>query len=546
MLAKTAGILLNRLVVGFVFAFIYQAMTGVATSALSIPLTGTIQDLIRGIESVDQAESALAIAWWAISTILFTLIATQLVRFRKRISPYKGESMDTPPNITIVSLLILGAAMSFIFFLVDLSIGATMTVSDIRTIYESAVQGDYGPLAISMLFSVVAGFVVVGVVGRAGKVREITRGVGAIDMNTIKKKFSKDDDDDEVKTTADTLGLAPGALVHVGKKRVDKAWFSAIRYDGDGYSEVSKTYDIEECIGADEKGVNWLNMTGVHDAEHVRRFGEKFNLHELYQADIMNTELRPTLDTSPESIFMILKMPHFDGDGNIIIEHISLVLSANHVISFQEAEGDVFEKVRENIRQSRGEFRNMGSDYLAYALIDAIVDNFFVIMENIGSQTEELERQLMSKPGPETLQVIYALKRQLVTLRRVIWPMREVINGLERSDSPLVRDTTKRYLRDVYNHTVQTMDTVESLRDMVGGMLDTYLSSVSNRMNEVMKTLTVIASIFIPITFIAGLYGTNFAYVPELELEGGYFVMLGAMGAVSGAMLVWFRRKSWL
>lgn len=542
MLAKTAGILLNRLVVGFVFAFIYQAMTGVATSALSIPLTGTIQDLIRGIESVDQTESALAIAWWVISTILFTIIATQLVRFRKKISPYKGESMEAPPNITIVSLLILGATMSFIFFLLDLAIGAAAAVSDIGTIYESAVQGDYGPLAISMLFSVVAGFVVVGVIGRAGKVKEITRGVGAIDMNIIKKKFSKDG----VKTTADTIGLAPGALVHVGKKRVDRAWFSTIRYDKDDYSEVSKTYDIEECIGANEKGVNWLNVTGVHDAEHVSRFGERFHLHELYQADIMNTELRPTLNTSPESIFMILKMPHFDGDGNIIIEHISLVLSTNHVISFQEDEGDVFERVRENIRQSRGEFRNMGSDYLAYALIDAIVDNFFVIMENIGAQTEELERQLMSKPGPETLQVIYALKRQLVTLRKVIWPMREVINGLERSDSPLIRDTTKKYLRDVYNHTVQTMDTIESLRDMVGGMLDTYLSSVSNRMNEVMKTLTVIASIFIPITFIAGIYGTNFAYVPELEWEGGYFIMLGAMGTISGVMLAWFRRKAWL
>ena len=543
MLGRAAGILVNRLVVGFVFAFIYQAMTGVATSALSIPLTGTIQDLIWGLESANQTQSALAIVWWVVSTILFTLIATQLVRFRRRISPYKGEkNMDIPPNITIVSLVILGATMSFLFFLVDLAIGATSTVSDIHTIYEAAVSGDYGPLAISMVFSIIAGFVVVGVMGRARKVRELTRGVGAINIGGIRKKFSKD----SVKTTADTLGLAPGALIHVGEKRVDKTWFSAIRYGRDDYSEVSKTYDVDECMDISNRDVNWLNMTGVHDAEHVQRLGERFELHELHQADIMNTELRPSMHTNPSNIFMTLKMPRFDSDSNLIIEHISLVLGADHVISFQEAEGDVFDRVRENIRESRGEFRNMGSDYLAYALIDAIVDNFFVIMERIGAQTEELEQKLMSNPGPETLQVIYSLKRQMVTLRKVIWPMREVINGLERSDSPLIRDTTREYLRDVYNHTVQTMDTIESLRDMVGGMLDTYLSSVSNKMNEVMKTLTIIASIFIPITFIAGIYGTNFAYVPELEWEGGYYIMLGIMGAISGVMLVWFRRKGWL
>ena len=534
----------NRLVVGFVFAFIYQALTGVATSALSIPLTGTIQDLIWGLESGDQTHSTLAIVWWVVSTILFTAIATQLVRFRKRISPYKGEkNMDTPPNITMVSLIILGATMSFLFFLLDLTLGVSSAVSDIHTIYESAVSGDYGPLAISILFSVVAGFVVVGVVGRAGKVRELTRGVGAIDMKGIREKLSGEK---KAKTTADTRGMAPGTLVHVGEKKVDKVWFSAIRYDSDDYTELAKTFDIDECLDIDRKDVNWLNMTGVHAAEHVRQFGERFGLHELHQADIMNTELRPTLHIDSNSIFMTLKMPHFDEEDNLIIEHISLVLGEGHVISFQEAEGDVFDKVRRNIRKSRGKFRKMGNDYLAYALIDAIVDNFFVILERIGTQTEDLEQQLMTNPGPETLHLIYALKRQMVTLRKAIWPIREVINGLERSDTPLIQDDTKRYLRDVYNHTVQTMDTIESLRDMIGGMLDTYLSSVSNKMNEVMKTLTVIASIFIPITFIAGIYGTNFAYVPELEWEGGYFIMLGLMGAISGTMLVWFRRKGWL
>ena len=543
-LGKTVGMVVNRLVVGFVFAFIYQALTGVATSALSIPLTGTIQDLIWGLESGDQTRSTLAIVWWVVSTIIFTAIATQLVRFRKRISPYKGEkNMDTPPNITIVSLIILGATMSFLFFLLDLTLGVSSAVSDIHTIYESAISGDYGPLAISILFSVVAGFVVVGVVGRAGKVRELTRGVGAIDMKGIREKLSGEK---KAKTTADTRGMAPGTLVHVGEKRVDRVWFSAIRYDRDDYVELAKTFDIGECLNTDRKDVNWLNMTGVHDAEYVRQFGEMSGLHELHQADIMNTELRPTLYIDSDIIFMTLKMPHFDDEDNLIIEHISLVLGHGHVISFQEAEGDVFDKVRRNIRKSRGKFRKAGNDYLAYALIDAIVDNFFVILERIGAQTEDLEQRLMANPDPETLQIIYSLKRQMITLRKSIWPIREVINGLERSDTPLIRDGTKKYLRDVYNHTVQTMDTIESLRDMIGGMLDTYLSSVSNKMNEVMKTLTVIASIFIPITFIAGIYGTNFVYVPELEWEGGYFIMLGLMGTISGTMMVWFRRKGWL
>ena len=543
MLGKTVGFVVNRLVVGFVFAFIYQALTGIATSLLSIPLTGTIQDLIWGIESADQEHSTLAIAWWIISTVIFTTIATQIVRFRRFISPYKKEKLIyTPPNITVLSLVILGATMSCLFFLLDLAIGTTASVADVATIYETAIRGDYRPLGISVLFSMVAGFIVVGVIMRAGgKVKQLTRGVGAIDMESIKKKFAKKE-----KTTADTRGLAPGALVHVGKRKVERVWFSALQYDGDGINEVKKTHDLKVCLDSERRKVNWFNMTGVHDAQSVQEFGRRFDLHELHQADIMNTELRPSIDTTKNKIFMVLKMPHYDDDGDLIIEHISLMLGDDYAISFQEAEGDVFDRVRENIRKSRGEFRNMGSDYLAYALIDAIVDNFFVILERIGNRTEDLERVLMTNPDTGTLQEIYALKRQMITLRKAIWPMREVINSLERSDSPIIRDSTRQYLRDVYNHTVQTMDTIESLRDVVGGMLDTYLSSMSNKMNEVMKTLTIIASIFIPITFIAGIYGTNFAYVPELELEGGYFIMLGTMGAITGIMLLWFRRKSWL
>lgn len=535
-LGRTAGMVINRLVVGIIFAVTYQTVTAAASLALGMTLTGTLQDLITGLESGDRDESTVVIVWWAASTMLFTTIAIQIVRFRKWVSPYRGESMNEPPKITIVSLLILGAMMSFLFFVVNIVENAIIEVS-------MSVAGEYGLLAIKTVSLIAGGFVVVGIIGRARQVKRITRNVGAVNIDDFIKKFSKTSD---VKTTADTLGLAPGTLIHVGKKRVDKTLFSALRYNQSKYTEISKTDNRAECLEMSPMDVNWINVTGVHDAEQIKWFGETYGLHELQQADIMNTEIRPTAQIGADNIFVILKMPRHDKDGNLLIEHISMVLGSDYVISFQEDQDDVFDRVRDNIRESHGEFRNMGSDYLAYALIDAIVDNFFIIMERISEQTESLEQKLMSNPGPETLQVIYTLKRQLVMLRKVIWPMREAINSLERSDSSLIQDTTKKYLRDIYNHTVQTMDTIESLRDMVGGMLDTYLSSISNKMNEVMKTLTIIASIFIPITFIAGIYGTNFAHIPELQWEGGYYIMLIMMGTISGIMLAWFKRKGWL
>lgn len=536
--------MVNRLAVGLVFAVIHQAMTGFATSVLSIPLTGTIQDLFWSIGNHDPDVRVLAAIWWAVSTVAFTVIAAQIVRLRRYISPYKKESPDVFPGVTIVSLIVLGAIMSFLFFLIDLAIGAIGTVSSVETVYHAAVSGDFSPLAVNLIFSVAAGFVVVGVIGRAAKIREMTHGVGAIDIGRIKRRFSGKKPD--VKTIAGTAGMEPEALVHVGRKRVDRVWFSTIRYDKERFSETPKTYDIEECLSSTDGGVSWISMTGIHDAESVRRFGERFGMHPLHQADIMNTELRPSMAEDGDKLFVVLKIPNFDEDGNLITEHVCLVLGSDYVLSFQEAEGDVFEGVRANLRQHDSNIRARGSDYLVYVLTDAIVDYFFVIMEWIGEKVENLEHQLMTNPTAKTPERIHALKRQMMIMRRIIWPIREVISSLERSNSPLIRDTTRQYLRDVYGHTVQTMDTLESLRDMVGGMLDTYLSSISNKTNEVMKTLTIIASIFIPITFIAGIYGTNFDYIPELAWEGSYFVMLAIMCGISAVMLVWFRRKSWL
>jgi len=246
-------------------------------------------------------------------------------------------------------------------------------------------------------------------------------------------------------------------------------------------------------------------------------------------------------------IFVVLKMLYpGENKDEIEAEQVSLILGSNFVISFQEREGDVFDPIRDRIRKNKGRIRKAGADYLAYALLDAIVDNYFLILENVGEKIEDTEQQLATNPSPETLQYIRELKNEMIFLRKSIWPLRELINGLERCESTLIHESTGVYLRDVYDHTIQIIDTVESYRDMISGMVDIYLSSISNKMNEVMKVLTIFASIFIPLTFIAGLYGMNFEFMPELTWHWGYFALLGFMVSVGVSLVVYFRRKRWL
>jgi len=227
-------------------------------------------------------------------------------------------------------------------------------------------------------------------------------------------------------------------------------------------------------------------------------------------------------------------------------EQVSLVLGQNVVISFQESVGDVFEQIRDRIRHAKGRIRKASADYLAYVLIDAIVDNYFAILEKLGELVESIEEELITKSTEKTLQQIHGIKRELLFLRKSVWPLRELTNNLEKTESPLIVDATKLYLRDVYDHTIQIIDTVESFRDMVSGMFDIYLSSISNRMNAVMKVLTIIATIFIPLTFIAGIYGMNFKDMPELEWKWGYPIVLIVMAVVGISMLIYFKRRKWL
>ena len=343
------------------------------------------------------------------------------------------------------------------------------------------------------------------------------------------------------------VGLPPGTLVHVGEKRIERTRITVIDYDQKDLEE-REVKNIEECFPyKDKPTVTWINIDGLHEVDVIEKIGNHFGIHPLVLEDILHTGQRPKSEDLGDYIFTVLKMLYYDDEEEGIIgEQISVILGPGYVISFQEREGDILNPIRERIRNNKGRIRKAGADYLAYALLDAIVDHYFVILENLGEKIESLEEELVTHPTPETLPMIHKLKRIMITLRRSVWPLREVINGLERGESSLIKKSTGIYLRDVYDHTIQVIETIETYRDMVSGMLDIYLSSVSNRMNEVMKVLTIMATIFIPLTFIAGIYGMNFKYMPELEWSMGYPLSLIVMLIVAVLLVVYFRRKKWL
>lgn len=342
------------------------------------------------------------------------------------------------------------------------------------------------------------------------------------------------------------VGLPPGTLIHVGEKKLVEPEIRLTRYNQSIFEET-KVAKIEIDIKLEE-GVNtWIQVAGVHDSQVISRLGEFFNLHPLNLEDIMNTGQRPKVEEMGNYIFLILRYLDYDeAPKEVISEQIALILGSNYVISFEENLSPVFNPVRERLRQGKGRLRYSGPDYLAYALIDAVVDRYFIVLEKLGERIEFIEEELIEKPEKGTLNEIYCLKNATLSLRRSVWPLREVISWLSRSGSPLIKQMTDVFLRDVYDHTIQVIDTAETFRDMLSGMLETYLSSLSHRMNEIMKVLTIIATIFIPITFIAGIYGMNFEYMPELKWRWGYFGCLIIMFACALSMLFYFRRKKWL
>ncbi|NIO29748.1 MAG: magnesium/cobalt transporter CorA [Candidatus Latescibacteria bacterium] len=343
------------------------------------------------------------------------------------------------------------------------------------------------------------------------------------------------------------LALPPGTVEYAGEKKVEKVTISVINYD-EIHFEEKELASAEECFPyKDTKHVSWINVNGLHETKVLEELGDHFGLHPLILEDIVNTHQRPKMEDHQKYIYIVLKMLHHDVDKNLVTaEQVSIVLGFNYVLSFQERPGDLFEPVRERIRKAKVRIRKMGADYLAYALIDAIVDNYFVILEKFGEQVESLEEGLVDNPAPSQLEQIHQVKREMIFLRKSIWPLREVISSLERGETKLIRKGMGVFLRDVYDHTIQVIDAVESFRDVTSGMQDLYLSSISNKMNEVMKVLTIIATIFIPITFVAGIYGMNFEFMPELKWRWSYPIVWAIIAGVFFGMLTYFRRKRWI
>jgi magnesium transporter len=342
-------------------------------------------------------------------------------------------------------------------------------------------------------------------------------------------------------------GLPPGSLIHIGQRHTEKAKLTRIEYDADHFTEGG----IETLAGTlpmpGRQDVTWIHVDGLQDVSILEQAGDVFGLHPLTLEDILNTEQRPKIEDHGDYLYIVLTLFHESAAGDRLIpEQISIVLGANWLVSLQEKEGSLFDPVRERLRNGRGRLRKVGADYLAHAMLDGIVDSYFVVLDKLGERIETLEEALIGRPTPLTLRAIQALKREMLLLRKSVWPLREMIGSLGRSGSPLIREPSVIYFRDVYDHAVQVIDTIETYRDMLSGMLDIYLSSISNRMNEIMKVLTIIATVFMPLTFLAGVYGMNFKYMPELEWTWAYFALWGVMLLIAVIMLIFFRRKKWL
>ncbi|MBI3500873.1 MAG: magnesium/cobalt transporter CorA [Bacteroidetes bacterium] len=345
---------------------------------------------------------------------------------------------------------------------------------------------------------------------------------------------------------SEKTGLPPGTVIYSGDEQTAKVKLTLMQFNEKEFFE-KEFYDVDECIAetATEK-ISWINVDGIHDIEAIKKIGDKFNIHSLTLEDIANNEQRPKFEDYETYLVSVMKMIVYA--EKIISEQLTIILLDNNtVLSFQEAEaGDAFDIIRMRIRQGKGRVRKMGADYLAYCLIDAVVDFYFLVLEKFGDHIEILEEELINNPSKKTMMTLHDMKREMIFLRKAVWPMRELINNFDRCENKLIKKPTHLFMRDLYDHTIRVIDSVETFRDLLSGMMDIYLSSVSNRMNEIMKVLTIISTIFIPVTFIAGVYGMNFKYMPELDSPYGYWITWGIMLAMMLSLVIYFKRKKWL
>jgi magnesium transporter len=340
-------------------------------------------------------------------------------------------------------------------------------------------------------------------------------------------------------------GSPPGTLIHIGSQRTDHVTITVFDYTRDKVEEREVTVD-ELCTYCNNETITWINVDGLHNIPVLEQIGKEFNLDKLLLEDILNTNHRPKTEIFEDYIFVTLKMINLTKDGKSIThEQVSFVMGDGWLISFQEEGGDVFDGIRDRLRKLQGEMPKRKVDFLLYRMLDTVVDNYFFVTEYFSDTNAAIERDIFKNPTPEALREIQALKRQIVNFKRVVLPLREVASGLEKDGGKLIQESTFRYLRDLYEHIIQVNDSIDSQREVIASIQDLYLSGTSNKMNEVMKVLTVISTIFIPLTFIVGVYGMNFDNMPELHWRYGYYIIWAFMLAILVGMVIYFKRKKW-
>ena len=340
-------------------------------------------------------------------------------------------------------------------------------------------------------------------------------------------------------------GYPPGTLMHIGSQRTDHVTITVFDYTHEKVTE--RECDVSElCAYCNNETITWINVDGLHNIEVLQKIGDMFHLDKLLLEDILNTNHRPKTEIFADYIFVTLKMINLNKNRDgITHEQVSFVMGDGWIISFQEEGGDVFDGIRDRLRKLQGEMPKRKVDFLLYRMLDTVVDNYFFVTEYFSDKNAAIERDIFKNPTPEALREIQALKRQIVNFKRVVLPLREVASGLEKDGGKLVDNSTQRYLRDLYEHIIQVNDSIDSQREVIASIQDLYLSGTSNKMNEVMKVLTAISTIFIPLTFIAGVYGMNFENMPETKWPFGYFLIWGIMLAILVGMIIYFRRKKW-
>jgi magnesium transporter len=352
--------------------------------------------------------------------------------------------------------------------------------------------------------------------------------------------------------TPRSLGHPPGSLIPIEKEELTPLKLTVFEYGPDHFLGERQCEAVTGCFPFNtETPVTWLHITGSHQVKILEEIGSELIIHPLVLENILDTSQRPKLEDFETYLLIELNLLIWDEQKDQVgSEQVSIILSDDYVITIQEHEKGVFDPIRKRIREDKGRLVKQGTDYLAYSLIDTIVDHYFMVLENIGEQIEVLEEKLMFNPDPATLYSIHELKRELIFLRKSVWPLREVIGAIERDNFPIFQDSTLIYLRDVYDHTIQVIETIETFRDMVTGMLDIYLSSVNNRMNEVMKTLTIITTLFMPLSFLTGFFGMNFfeAAFPFEAWTGklAFTFLLAGMIVTPVSMYLWMRRRAWM